>query len=94
MNVDIVDVTRLHVGILQSIFHRKDCTQPFGMGGCEVVGIGRHTATGNLGINFCAACQSMLQFFENQHYRTFADNESVAALAEGTRSCFGRIITG
>ncbi len=66
--VDIVDVLGLHACIIESVAHREDCTQSFGVGGCEVICIGTHAAAGNLGINLGTAGLGVLEFFKYKYY--------------------------
>ena len=52
----------------------------------------RETCACYFGINFCTACQSMFQLFEDQTGCSFSDNEAVAALTERTGSGLWRIV--
>ena len=64
------------------------------MGGGEVVSIGRHAASGNLGVNLRTAGLGMLEFLKDEDHRAFADHETVAALGEGARGGLGGVVAG
>ena len=94
VHVDVVDVLRLHAGILESVLHREDGAETFGVGGGEVVSVGAHAAAGHFGVNLSSAGKCVLEFFKDEHGRAFAHHESVAALREGARCGFGRVVAG
>ena len=84
MHIDVIDILGFHVGILQGVLHGEDGTETFGMCGGEVVSVGRHPSACYFCIYLGSACDSVLEFLKNKNCGSFADHESVAALAERT----------
>ncbi len=92
MNVDIVDILRLHSGVVESGFHSQLCAESVRMSGGEVIGIGRHTAAYYFCVDFGSAGFGVLEFLENEYGGTFTHHETVARLAEGARGCLGAVV--
>ena len=91
MHVDVVDILRLHSGILEGVLHNEFCAETLGMSGCDVISVCAHAASGHLCIDMCAASFCVFKLFEHEGCRAFADYEAIAASAEGTRS-LGRLV--
>ena len=89
MHVDVVDVGGGHFCVVEGVLHRENSAKTFGVGGGEVVSVGRHATASHFGVDFSAASQSVFEFFEDEYHGAFAHNEAVARFAEGARSGFG-----
>ncbi len=67
VHVDVVDVFGLHACVFESIFHSELCSEAVGVSCGEVVSVGRETAAGYFTVDFGAACESVLEFFEYEN---------------------------
>ena len=91
--VDVVDILRLHIGILQCVLHHEFSAQTLRMRSSDVVSISAHTSTYHLSIDLSTTSLSVLQLLENQATRTLGHDESVAASAERTAGLLGLVVT-
>src|SRR6185312_11283537 len=76
--VDVIDVARIHRGVLESIAHSEPCTLAvLGRRG-NVMGITAHAETNQLGIDVGTTAPRMLELFEYDRTSAVTQNESVA----------------
>ena len=64
------------------------------MRGRDVVGVGRETSSGHLGVNLGTARKSMVQLLKYQRTGTFAEHETVAVQIEGTAGSPRVVVAG
>ena len=77
MNIDIINILRIHACILKSRAHSQLCTKAFGMSGSEMISVGTHAATGYFAINLGTAGKCVLQFLNHENGRTLTHHKSV-----------------
>lgn len=94
MDIDVVNIFGLHSGILESVGHGEYCAEAFGVGGRQVVCVGREASAHHFGIDFRSTGQSMFELLKHKHSRTFSHHEAVTAGAEWARSRFGAVVSG
>ena len=80
VSVDVIDLLAREPGIIECVVHGAG--SPFREGIGEMMGVGRHTETGQLSINFRTARTCLLQRFEDQHGSAFAQNKAGAIFRE------------
>ena len=66
VNVDVVDILRFHLSILQSVLHNQLSTQTLRMRSSDVVSVSAHTSTYHLSVDLSTTSLSMLELFQNQ----------------------------
>ena len=83
MRVDVADIGRCEACVFEGQLHARDRAGALGLGGGDVVGVGRRRAAGDLGVDACPAGDGPLLVLEDEGRRTFGDDESVAPGVEG-----------
>src|SRR5262249_54846567 len=82
MGVDIANILRAEVGILEGRLDASCSAAPLGVACGDWVGVGRCPVTRDLGADRGAAPPSMFQFLQDQDASPLAQNKAVAAEAE------------
>ncbi len=82
VKIDVIDIFRLHSGILEGVFHHETRTETFGMSGGDVVCVGTHSGTCHFGIDVRSAGLGVFELLEHECGGAFTDHESVARAAE------------
>src|SRR5690606_27833660 len=93
MYVDIIDSVAGESGIRKCIAHGKPRTEPFWMGGRDVVRIRAHSCSGKLGINLRPPCLRVFEAFQHYGSTAFARYESVPIFIERPRGSLGIIVS-
>ncbi len=78
MHIDVVDILRLHAGVVKSHLHGEFRSESVGMCGCQVICVGRHAAANYFCVDLRAACFCVFKLFKNKNCRAFAHHEAVA----------------
>ena len=87
MGIDIVHRPR-HGS--QRLLHAADSA--FARGGHHVVAVGRGAVAYQLGVDFCAPCQGVVQLLQHQHATTAGDDEAIAVGIVGPGRALGGIV--
>ena len=78
VGVDVVDIGRLELGICEGRLHGLDRAEAFGVLIGDAESVGRRSIAHHFGEDLRAAFLRMLERFENDHARAFAENEAGA----------------
>ncbi len=85
MRVDVVDVTRLDAGPLESSLHATVGTVAILSRGRDVIGVARQAVSNDLGIDPRAASTGVLQLLEHDNAGAFAHDEAIAVFVVRAR---------
>ena len=66
VKIDVIDIFRLHSGILEGVFHHETRTETFGMSGGDVVCVGTHSGTCHFGIDVRSAGLGVFELLEHE----------------------------
>ncbi len=94
VGVHIVDVSEAETRFLERHLHRTVAAATLWMRGGDMIGIAGQAIADDFGIDVSAALLGMLIFFEHDHARAFAHDETVAVDVIGTARLFGRVVEG
>src|SRR5580704_13376023 len=92
MRVDVIDLIRLNTGILNgAIHHAKGPVAILGRAG-DVVRIGAHSVADDFRQYSRPSLASQLQFFQDEHARSFTHHETIAFRIPGPRGFLRLVI--
>ena len=83
MSVDVADVAGCDIAVGERELHGPRCLSPVRTWRGHVIGVVRVRVTDDLGINPGAARHRSVALLEDEHRRSLAHHEAVAARVEG-----------
>ena len=92
VGIQVLNLGCVHAGLAQCLLHgAAGAVAIFGPGG-HVVRVGAGAIAHQLGDGCGAACQGMLQLFDDQQAGAFAHDETIAGLIEGARGALRGVV--
>src|SRR5262249_9420778 len=92
MGINIPDFLRRHAGIVQRLLQTQSDPTRFRVRLGHMVGIGAHAVADNLSVNGGTTALRLLEFFQHEHTRTFAQYEAVAPFIKGATRLLGSVV--
>src|SRR5271163_2927843 len=92
VRVDVADIGRVELGILESGSHHAERAVAVGRGLRDVVRVARHAVANDFGKNIRVALLRVLERFEDQNPRPFANDKSIAPRIERPAGVSGIVI--
>src|SRR5215472_7719125 len=89
VGIDIVNIGRTHSGIAHRVLHYPESALVFRRRLSDVIRVAAHSVAHDFGNGLGAAPTRMLQLFEDQDSRSFANHESVPGAVPRTARPFG-----
>jgi hypothetical protein len=84
VGIEMPDVRRLQVAVVEGVAHRRDRTGTRWVGLGDVVRVGADPGAGELGVDAHAARLGVFSGLQHDHAGALAEDESVASLVVGT----------
>src|SRR5262249_8812170 len=94
VGIDVIDVPRCELGVVDGVEHHAVAALAVFSRLGDMVRIGTHTVADDLGNNWSAAFLCVLQLFQDNNTRAFADHEAITLGIPRTAGLLRLVIAG